>query len=89
MRKRENIDVFSHSMAFKMAIFMGIVLNAVLFLGSLHNLSRNSLEHVRLIYVFITNFIELYLLYTFSFNMMKKSGKHLKNIGIRFYSLFY
>ena len=89
MRKiKKDIRLFSNKMAFEVSIFMGIILNAIMLLGYLYK-ENGIVEEMRLIYVFSTNFLELYLLYTFSFKIMKKKWKKSIKYSITIFGLIF
>jgi two-component system, LytTR family, sensor kinase len=72
--KNKAFNPFTNKSAFTLSLFIGTILNAIMFLGYIYNINE-SVDKLRFIYTFPTNILVLYLLYIFSFNAIQKKWK--------------
>ena len=72
---------FSKTTAIKLSLFVSLILNAILLLGSTYNNDLKTEQVFRLTYMFITNTVLLFLLYTFNFNTIQLNINRFLRFG--------
>lgn len=74
---------FSKTTAIKLAIFISIILNAILLLGFIYNRKAEAIPVAKLSYRFLADVVSFYLLYLFIFKVLQHNiHKHRKALYI-------